>query len=409
MSDVSFAPAERWLTIIGIGEDGPAGLGEEAKALISAATIVFGGTRHLELASPIINGTKLAWESPFQRSIEAVIARRGMPVVVLGSGDPFLYGIGATLSRSIGAGEMRTIPAPSSFSLAAARLGWPLQEAACLSLHGRPLELLLPHLHHDRRIIALTSDGETPLRLAKMLRDLGFGRTRLHLLEAIGGQHERQRSLIADDFDLSEVNPLNVCAIEVVAGEGARQLAFTPGLDDSLFEHDGQITKKEVRALTLSALAPRHGELLWDVGAGSGSIGIEWMLANPSLRAIAIEQSAERAARVARNALAFGVPGLSIVEGAAPVALGGLPEPDAIFVGGGGSEAGVMETVIGALKPGGRLVANAVTLEMEALLLSLHRQHGGSLTRIDIARVAPIGEMNGWRPAMPVTQWRWTK
>lgn len=242
-----------------------------------------------------------------------------------------------------------------------------------------------------------------------MLRDLGFGRSRLHLLEAIGGQHERQRSVIADDFDLSDVNPLNVCAIEVVAGEGARQLAFTPGLDDSLFEHDGQITKKEVRALTLSALAPRHGELLWDVGAGSGSIGIEWMLANPSLRAIAIEQSAERAARVARNALAFGVPGLSIVEGAAPVALGGLPEPDAIFVGGGGSEVGVMETVTGALKPGGRLVANAVTLEMEALLLSLHRQHGGCLTRIDIARVAPIGEMNGWRPAMPVTQWRWTK
>ncbi|MBB4170140.1 precorrin-6y C5,15-methyltransferase (decarboxylating) subunit CbiE [Rhizobium sp. BK538] len=409
MSDMPSAPSQRWLTIIGIGEDGPAGLGDEAKRLIAAASVVFGGRRHHELAAAIITGKRLIWESPFEKSVEAVVAHRGLPVVVLGSGDPFLYGVGATLSRRIGAEEMHVIPAPSSFSLAASRLGWPLQEVASVSLHGRPLDLIRPHLHHGRRIIALTSDGETPDQLAELLRVSGFGQSELHVLEALGGERERQRHARADRFDLAEIDPLNVCAIEVVAGQGARTIVFTPGLDDALFEHDGQLTKQDVRAITLAALAPCHGELLWDIGAGSGSIGIEWMLADPSLRAIAIEQSSERAARIARNALAFGVPGLAIVEGTAPEALANLPEPDAIFVGGGGSEAGVLEAALEALKRGGRLVANAVTLEMEAMLLSLHRQYGGTLTRIEIARAAPLGGMNGWRQAMPVTQWRYGK
>jgi precorrin-6Y C5,15-methyltransferase (decarboxylating) len=332
-----------------------------------------------------------------------------LPVVVLGSGDPFLYGVGATLSRRIGAAEMHVIPAPSSFSLAASRLGWPLQKVATVSLHGRPLDLIRPHLHHGRRIIALTSDAETPGQLAQLLRVSGFGQSELHVLEALGGQRERQRHARADCFDLAAVDPLNVCAIEVVAGEGARTIAFTPGLSDALFEHDGQITKQDVRAITLAALAPCHGELLWDIGAGSGSIGIEWMLADPSLRAIAIEQSSERAARIARNAFAFGVPGLAIVEGVAPGALANLPEPDAIFVGGGGSEAGLLEAALQALKRGGRIVANAVTLEMEAMLLSMHQKNGGMLTRIEIAGAASLGGMKGWRPAMPVTQWRYIK
>ncbi len=409
MSDMPSAPGQRWLTIIGIGEDGPAGLGDEAKRLIAAAPAVFGGKRHHELVAGLITGKRLAWESPFERSIEAVVALRGSPVVVLGSGDPFLYGIGATLSRRIGAEEMRVIPSPSSFSLAAARLGWPLQETATISLHGRPLDLIRPHLHHGRRIIALTSDGETPAQLAELLRVSGFGESPLHVLEALGGDRARQRSARADRFDLGEIDPLNVCAIEIVAGEGARTLAYTPGLDDALFEHDGQITKEEIRAITLAALGPRHGELLWDIGAGSGSIGIEWMLADPSLRTVAIEQSSERAARIARNAVAFGVPGLAIVEGTVPEALANLPEPDAVFVGGGGSEEGVLEAALHALKRGGRLVANAVTLEMESLLFSLQREHGGTLTRIEIARAAPLGGMTGWRPAMPVTQWRYIK
>ncbi len=408
MSDTS-PSGPRWLTLIGIGEDGPDGLGAEARRLIAAAPAVFGGARHLELADTLITGERLAWRSPFEKSVEAIVARRGTPVVVLASGDPFLYGVGATLSRRIAAHEMRAIPAPSAFSLAAARLGWPLQETACISLHGRPLDLIRPHLHAGRHILALTSDEAGPQALADLLVANGFAETRLTVLEALGGGRERVRSTTAARFDFDAIDPLNVCALEVVADRAARVLPYAPGLDDALFEHDGQITKREVRAMTLSALSPRHGELLWDIGAGSGSVGIEWMLADPSLKAIAIEQAPERAARIARNAAAFGVPDLALVEGTAPAALAGLPAPDAIFIGGGGSEAGVMEAATAALKRGGRLVANAVTLEMEALLLAEYAARGGLLTKIEIARPAPVGGMSGWRPAMPVTQWRWIK
>lgn len=408
MSDTS-PSGPRWLTLIGIGEDGPDGLGEEAKRLIAAAPAVFGGARHHELADTLISGERLTWQSPFEKSIEAIVARCGTPVVVLASGDPFLYGVGATLSRRIAAHEMRTIPAPSAFSLAAARLGWPLQETAGVSLHGRPLDLIRPHLHAGRHILALTSDETGPQALAELLVATGFAESRLTVLEALGGVRERIRSTTASGFDLDMIDPLNVCALEIVAGSGARILPYAPGLDDDLFEHDGQITKREIRAVTLSALSPRHGELLWDIGAGSGSVGIEWMLADPSLKAIAIEQASERAARIARNAANFGVPQLALVEGTAPTALASLPAPDAIFIGGGGSEVGVMDAAIKALKRGGRLVANAVTLEMEAMLLAEYAARGGLLTKIEIARAAPVGGMSGWRPAMPVTQWRWIK
>ncbi len=377
--------------------------------MIASAPAVFGGARHHALAASLISGERLSWQSPFERSVEAVLERRGTPVVVLASGDPFLYGVGATLSRDVAAEEMRTIPAPSAFSLAASRLGWPLQEVTTISLHGRPMDLIRPHLHPGRRIIALTSDEKGPGELAALLAGTGFDQSKLTVLEALGGARERRRSAVAANFDLEDIDPLNVCAIDIAAGEGARIQPFTAGLEDDLFEHDGQITKREIRAMTLSALAPRHGELLWDIGAGAGSIGIEWMLADSSLKTIAIEQSPERAARIARNASAFGVPHLAIVEGSAPDVLKGLPEPDVIFLGGGGSEAGVIDAAIAALKRGGRLVANAVTLEMEAMLLGEYAKHGGFLTRIEISRAQPVGGMSGWRPAMPVTQWRWTK
>ncbi len=397
------------MTVIGIGEDGVAGLGDEAKRLIAAAPVVFGGIRHIELAASLIQGEREVWQSPFEKSVEAIISRRGSPVVVLASGDPFLYGVGATLARRIEASEMRTIPAPSAFSLAAARLGWALQEAATVSLHGRPLDLIRPHLQPGARVLALTSDGNGPNALAGLLSESGFGQSRLTVLEALGGERERVSRHVASSFTLEKVNALNVCAIEVVADAGSRVLPLASGRDDALFEHDGQITKREVRALTLSALAPRKGELLWDIGAGSGSIAIEWMLADPAMRAIAVEASPERAARIGRNAARFGVPGLSVVEGQAPHALRGLTRPDVIFIGGGGSEAGVMEAAIAALPSGGRLVANAVTTKMEAVLLAHHAGLGGSLIRIDIARASPVGTMTGWRPAMPVTQWSWVK
>jgi precorrin-6Y C5,15-methyltransferase (decarboxylating) len=301
------------------------------------------------------------------------------------------------------------IPAPSAFSLAAARLSWALQDIETISLHGRSLDLIRPLLHPGARILALTSDSDAPAAIAYLLTELGFGASRLTILEALGGPNEKLRSASADPFELEKINPLNVLAIEVDSTSEARILPLASGLADHLFEHDGQITKREVRAVTLSALAPRRGELLWDIGAGSGSIGIEWMLAHRSMRAIAIEADPTRAARIHRNASHCGVPGLVVVEGSAPQALAGLETPDAIFIGGGGSDAGVLETSIDALPTGGRLVANAVTLEMEALLLARHVALGGDLTRIAISRASPVGSMEAWRPAMPVTQWSWVK
>ncbi|MER9068071.1 precorrin-6y C5,15-methyltransferase (decarboxylating) subunit CbiE [Mesorhizobium sp. M0902] len=399
----------KWLTIIGIGEDGVAGLGDEAKRLIAEAEFVFGGKRHLALVASLAKGEARAWPTPFDAELRDVLALSGRRVCVLASGDPFYHGVGVTLARKVAAEDMRVIPAPSAFSLAAARLGWPLQDIETASLHGRSLDLIRPLLHPCTRILALTSDSDAPGAIAGLLTELGFGASQLTVLEALGGPNERLRSASAGTFDLEKINPLNVLAIEVESTSQARILPLTAGLADHLFEHDGQITKREVRAVTLSALAPRRGELLWDIGAGSGSIGIEWMLAHPSMRAIAVEADPARAARIRRNAAACGVPGLAVVEGSAPQALAGLETPAAIFIGGGGSDAGVLEGAIDALPAGGRLVANAVTLEMEALLLSRHAALGGELTRIAVSRASPVGSMQAWRPAMPVTQWSWVK
>jgi len=403
------AEREPWLTVVGIGEDGLAGLGDEAKRAVARAEFVFGGARHLALAQSIIEGEQHGWPVPFDAEMHEILALAGRRVCVLASGDPFFHGVGVTLARKVPADEMRVLPAPSSVSLAAARLGWALQDIETVSLHGRPLDLIRPLLHPGARLLALTSDGAAPAAIAALLTRLGFGASRLTVLEALGGGDEKIRSARADSFALENVNPLNVLAVEVESSREARILPLAPGLADDAFEHDGQITKRETRALTLSALGPRRGELLWDIGAGSGSIGIEWMLAHPSLRAVAVEANGERAARIRRNAAACGVPGLAVVEGAAPAALQGLAAPDAIFIGGGGSDPGVLETALEALRPGGRLVANAVTLEMEALLLARHAALGGELSRIAIARAAPLGAMQGWRPAMPVTQWSWKK
>jgi precorrin-6Y C5,15-methyltransferase (decarboxylating) len=341
--------------------------------------------------------------------MRAVREARGGRVCVLASGDPFCHGVGTTLVRHVPPGEMRVLPAPSAFSLAASRLGWALPSTETVSLHGKPVDLIRPLLHPGTRILALTSDAGGPAQVAALLVASGFGASTLTVLEALGGPRERIRSAAANGFTIENINPLNVLAIDVDSLHEARILPLSPGMDDALFEHDGQITKREIRAVTLSALAPRRGELLWDIGAGCGSVGIEWLLRHPSLSAIAIEGNAARAARIVRNAAACGVPSLCVVEGTAPAALAGLPAPDAIFVGGGGSEPGVMDAALGALKPGGRLVANAVTLEMEAVLLALQARLGGTLTRLAVSRTVPVGAMQGWRPAMPVTQWTWVK
>jgi precorrin-6B C5,15-methyltransferase / cobalt-precorrin-6B C5,C15-methyltransferase len=403
------AASPRWLSIVGIGEDGIEGLSAGARALIGAAEIVFGGRRHLGLAAPLIRGAARPWPSPFDGAAEEVCRHRGRPVCVLASGDPFHFGVGALLAQRIDTRQMVAVPAPSAFSLAAARLGWSLPDAVLLSVHGRTLDLIRPHLQPGARILTLTSDGDGPAALAQLLTRIGFGKSSLTILEALGGPRERIRNASADEFNFGSVDPLNTVAIEVTAAPDARIVARTPGLPDDLFEHDGQITKREIRAVALSSLAPRRGELLWDIGAGAGSVAIEWMLADPTVRAIAIEARADRAARIVRNAAAFGVPDLQVIEGTAPGALDRLPTPDAIFVGGGASDAGVLDAAIRALRPGGRLVVNAVTLQTEALLLGRYSAFGGELIRLAVSRAQPIGEKTGWHAAMPVTQWIWRK
>ena len=403
------ASSRRWLSIIGIGEDGVEGLSRGARDLIASAEIVFGGARHLSLARPLIKGLSKPWPSPFSLAVGEVLGMRGRQICVLASGNPFFYGVGATLAGHVPAEEIWVVPAPSAFSLAAARLGWAIPETTLLSVHGRALDRIRPHLHPGARILALTSDAEGPAALARLLTAIGFGESKLTVLEALGGDSERVRDARADAFDLADIAALNTVAVDVVASPGARIIAYAPGLADELFEHDGQITKREIRAMTLSSLAARRGELLWDVGAGAGSVAIEWMLADPSLSAVAIEARADRAHRISRNAHAFGVPELAVVEGTAPDALARLDAPDAIFVGGGASTPGVMDACIAALKAGGRLVANAVTLETESEFIALHTEHGGTLTRLALSRADHVGGKTGWRPAMPVTQWVWSK
>jgi len=396
-----------WLTILGVNEDGA--LSPTASALLGDAALVVGGARHLALADALIHGERMAWSNPLAASLDAIMACCPRPVAVLASGDPFCYGIGSTLAALVPAAERRCIPAPSSLALACARLGWAVQDCATISFCGRPLAPLAPLLQHRARILALSADAGTPGLVATLLQARGFGPSVLHVLEALSGPQERIRSTTAAWFRLADIHPLNLVAIEVAAAPGAQTIPLTSGLPDSLFDHDGQITKQEIRAVTLAALAPRRGERLWDVGAGSGAIGIEWLLRHPANQAIAIERHPERAARAARNAVSLGVPHLHVAGAPAPGALLGLPPPDAVFIGGGAHEAGVIDTAWSALPSDGRLVANAVTVESEAALLAARTRLGGTLSRLSIERLDRIGGMHGYRPAITVTQWTATK
>ena len=398
--------AEPWLTLVGIGEDGRAGLSGGARDALAQAALVVGGRRHLALAGPLAAET-LAWASPMDATYPAILARRGAPVAVLASGDPYCYGVGAALARLVPAAETRCFPQPSAFSLATARLGWAAQDCETVSLCGRPVETLVPALRAGARVLALSADASTPGRVADLLVRRGFGASAVTVLEAMGGPRERVRSAAADGFALDGVDALNTLGI-AVAGPGAA-LSSAAGRPDALFENDGQITKADVRAVTLARLAPRRGEVLWDVGAGSGAVAIEWMLAHPANRAHAVERHAGRGARIRSNAAALGVPGLAVVDGEAPGALDVLPAPDAVFVGGGATAPGLLDACAAALRPGGRLVVNAVTIETQALLIERFRRDGGALTTLGVAQADAVGGFHGWRAAMPVTQWTWVK
>jgi precorrin-6B C5,15-methyltransferase / cobalt-precorrin-6B C5,C15-methyltransferase len=401
-------PLTPWLSIVGIGEDGVAGLSSAAQRLVSDAELVLGGKRHLALADSLIRGLRRSWPSPIGEVLPEIEKHRGRPVAVLASGDPFHYGVGDMLMRVVRPEETLCVPQPSAFSLAASRLGWSQQEVSLVSLHGRALEGIVRHLQPGARILALSWDGETPAKLGQFLVTRGMGDSSLTVLEHLGGPRERVRRAKAAMFDFRDVAALNTIAVEVSAAPDAMIVPLSPGLDDTLFEHDGQLTKREVRAVTLSALAPRQGELLWDVGLGAGSVAIEWLLRHPSLKALGIEADAARAARAARNAAKLGAPDLRIAHGRAPDALAGLPSPDAVFIGGGLSDPSVFDAAWAALNPGGRLVANAVSLATEARLIELFQRHGGELVRLEVARSGKAGTGNVfvWRPAAPVIQWR---
>ncbi|KZM49959.1 bifunctional cobalt-precorrin-7 (C(5))-methyltransferase/cobalt-precorrin-6B (C(15))-methyltransferase [Labrenzia sp. OB1] len=394
-----------WLTLIGIGEDGVSAPG--AAEALSSADIVYGGTRHLELAGPL-KAEKRPWPSPFSSVFGDLKACSNRKVAVLATGDPMWYGIGASLLKHFSAEEMTVLPSLSAFQLAASRLGWALQDTECLSVHGRSVDLLRAALYPRARILALTSNADTPRQVADLLADEGYGRTRMTVLEHLGGDKERIVAATAEDWS-GEIADFHTLAIEAVADPGLRLRARTPGLPDEAFRHDGKMTKQDIRAVTLAELKPFPGALLWDIGAGCGSIAIEWLRAADRTRAIGLEPHAERRQMAAENAVALGVPQLELKDAQAPEGLEGLPQPDAIFIGGGLTAPGIVETALSALEPGGRLVANAVTLESEAILMSAYQSLGGSLKKLSVHRASAVGGLTGWRPSMPVTQWSLSK
>ncbi|MEQ8863367.1 MAG: precorrin-6y C5,15-methyltransferase (decarboxylating) subunit CbiE [Thalassobaculum sp.] len=398
-----------WLSVIGVGEDGFVVLSPSARALLDQAEVLVGGDRHLAMLPPGDTRRRIPWPTPLRALVETIENLKPSRVCVLATGDPFCFGIGTTLARRLSFEEMVVVPAASARTLVCARLGWPEHTTRLLTLHGRPLALLEPHLQPGARLILLSENAATPATVAARLAERGFGASAITVLEHMAGSDERRIDGIAGSWAHPAGADLNTVAVTVRAGADARPLATIPGLPDDAFRHDGQMTKREVRAITLAALAPHPGELLWDVGAGCGSIAIEWMRADPLNRAIAIEPKPQRRALIAANAERLGTPTLAIVDGTAPDALAGLEAPDAVFVGGGASTPGVIEACWTALRPGGRLVANTVTLESEAVLLAKHAELGGELVRISVERAEPVGPYHGWRPLMPVTQWRLAK
>ncbi|WP_344236591.1 precorrin-6y C5,15-methyltransferase (decarboxylating) subunit CbiE [Kribbella hippodromi] len=447
------------ITVVGIGADGWPGLTEDARTAIHNAQVLLGSTRQLALlpthdSSDVV---QVAWPSPLSEALPRLLKEHtGKRICVLASGDPTYHGIGTTLVRLLGPDAVHVIPHPSSVSLACARLGWPQDQIQVVSLVKNPVEHLHPHLAPDRRILVLSRNAQTPAEVAHLLTARGYGASQLTILEQLAAPTERIRTTPATNWPTPNsstpsapvsatpdsaarsvpvsasadsatpsapdptagdrtalpagwsgpVDPLNVIAIHTPAD--APVLSTSPGLPDDTYESDGQLTKREVRAVTLSRLAPVPGQLLWDIGGGAGSIAIEWSRHHPSCRAIAIERDPARADRLARNATNLGVP-VSIVQGPAPDALANLEPPHAIFIGGGATAPGMIEACWTALRPGGRLVTNGVTLETDALITQWHKQYGGDLIRLEVHRAAPLGTMTAWRPSLPVTIWNVTK
>ena len=397
--------AKAWLHIIGIGEDGMAGLSPVAQALVKDAQIIIGGDRHHSLA-PEFNGERIAWPSPFDAMIDKICSLKGQRLVILVSGDPLWYSVGARIAAAIGASEICYHPQLSAFQFAACRMGWSLADVETLTIHGRPAEQIVPWFSPGARLLILTKDNTSPAIVAQLLNRHGYPNSTMTALAALGGRGEQRFEGLAGDWH-AKVPDLHTLAVQCVGSKEARILPKT-GLPDDVFVHDGKMTKQALRALTLAKLAPQRAQLLWDIGSGCGSVAIEWMRAAREARAIGIEPKAERRAFAAQNALNLGTPALKLIDGTAPQALGELATPDAIFIGGGIGE-DVIEFGVDALKPNGRLVVNAVTLESEKILLWAFEKFGGDLQRINCQSALPVGGFHGWKSSMPVTQWSYQK
>ena len=396
---------KKWLSIIGIGEDGLAGLSPIAVSCLDKAQIIFGGERHLSMLPHDDNREKISWKSPFQDSITEIISHRGQAVCILASGDPLCYGVGTTILKDIPISEVTIIPALSAFSLACSRLGWSLTEVETLSLCGRPVSLLQSYIYPGAKLLILSEGKNTPANVAQILTSRGYGNSQITVLEKMGNVDENIIIGIANNWHKINSAALNTMAVECIVDKEIVALSRFPGLPDHAFDHDGQLTKREVRAVTLSSLAPNPGELLWDVGAGCGSISIEWLRSDRRCRAIAIEQNSTRLNYITDNAAALGTPNLQIIAGKALEVIQNLPAPNAIFIGGGVTAPEILEICWSALLPGGRMVVNVVTLAGEQRLYQWYEKVGGNFSRIAIQRAEPIGKFLGWKAMSPVTQW----
>ena len=397
------------ITVIGIGEDGLAGLSPAARTLVDGAEVLVGGERHLAKA-PDIKAERIDWSAGFDATMDKIEAQFGKRIVVLASGDPSHFGVGTTLIRRFGADKVSVIPHPSSISLTCAHMGWSVPDVQVVTIHGRPLESLNLYLQNAARLVVLARDGKSPREVAELLKSQGFGGSQMAVWEHLGGEKENKVEGLAQDWGEKCCADLCAIALDLVAGPDAKPLSRLAGLPDDAFEHDGQLTKREVRAVTLSSLAPKPGELLWDLGAGAGSISIEWMRADVSCQAIAVERDADRAARAARNAAALGVPRLQVVQKDSLESLSELDgEPDAIFIGGGVGTPGLLDAAWARVKPGGRLVANAVTVEGEAALSQLRNKVGGELLRITVERAERTKGATFMNAMRTVTQFVGTK
>jgi len=400
-----------WITVIGIGEDGLDGVSDASLALIQSGEIIVGGERHLKMVADINTGPaqiRMDWSAGFGRTLDILEQKKGAAIVVLASGDPMYFGVGATLARRFGASALNVIPAISSITLACARMGWSQPDINVVTIHGRPAENINRYLCDGAKIIALSNGGESPKMVAKLLCEQGFAKSKIIVLENLGGKNENRVEGLAEKWRADECAHLNIMAIECVADIGVSGYSFAAGLADNAFGHDGQITKREVRAVTLAQLAPVAGEMLWDIGSGSGSIAIEWMRAGKNMKAIAIEKNETRAENINNNAFNLGITRLRVICGSAPDAFSEIIKntPDAIFIGGGLSNGGedLINSAWDALKPGGRLVVNSVTIKSEAIISNFADVVGGALTRINIERSDKIGEQKSFRPLKTVTQ-----